>query len=383
MLRATSAPVSLPLPVCLRLVSRTRAGNTCRMEISTVCLVLLWLSCFGASTTEIHAASAVPAAGTAGLRRLQQSGQATCPSGCDTTPGACIIDSTSGMFRCTRCLNKRVPRSDGSCGCNPGMYLANDPPTCTDCEVGFYCPGGRAAASIRYSCDWAANATTEGLTTKSVRANSRAGCVNKPGYRYIPSTVGQPTAALCPANTFSQGLARQARCNPCPAGLKTDPAGDAVRSSAAVCRVPPGWFYGATAAARCPRGEYRSGYVTVTEGYSCMRCPNGTTTRYSSSNGIAHCSGEARCSLPSCQQGLLCASAHQEQTQCAEHTIAQHLCDELHYMHHTIAKQPSAAVPWSGWVQDHFINRLHSSRLLVAQSFDNFICIRLQQQPIP
>jgi hypothetical protein len=59
--------------------------------------------------------------------------------------------------------------------------------------------------------------------------------VNKPGYRYIPSTVGQPTAALCPANTFSQGLARQARCNPCPAGLKMDPAGDAVRTSTAVC----------------------------------------------------------------------------------------------------------------------------------------------------
>jgi hypothetical protein len=61
-------------------------------------------------------------------------------------------------------------------GCAAGQYLVNDPATCTDCPVGSYCPGGTATQSVIYSCNWANNATTDGLTTKAVRSTSRAAC---------------------------------------------------------------------------------------------------------------------------------------------------------------------------------------------------------------
>jgi hypothetical protein len=60
--------------------------------------------------------------------------------------------------------------------CAAGQYLVNDPATCTDCPVGSYCPGGTTTQSVIYSCNWAKNATTDGLTTKAVRSTSRAAC---------------------------------------------------------------------------------------------------------------------------------------------------------------------------------------------------------------
>ncbi|WIA29475.1 hypothetical protein OEZ86_011976 [Tetradesmus obliquus] len=182
-----------------------------------------------------------------------------------------------------------VALAGATAGCDVGRYLVNNPATCEDCGIGFYCPGGKASSSQQYSCNWANNSTTEGLTTRIFRASSRANCVAMPGYRYIPSTAGQPTAARCPANTFSAYTGRQARCSPCPAGMKTDPDENGLRTSAGVCKVPPGWFWAGTAVARCPKGEYRVGYVDTAAAYSCQRCPAGTTTQHANSTSLSHC----------------------------------------------------------------------------------------------
>jgi hypothetical protein len=81
-------------------------------------------------------------------------------------------------------------------GCAAGQYLVNDPATCTDCPVGSYCPGGTATQSVIYSCNWANNATTAGLTTKAVRSTSRAAC----GERYQQQQQQQQQQLLLSLN---------------------------------------------------------------------------------------------------------------------------------------------------------------------------------------
>jgi hypothetical protein len=172
-------------------------------------------------------------------------------------------------------------------GCVAGQYLVNDPVACTDCPVGSYCPGSTATQSVIYSCNWANNTTTNGLTTKAVTCwvlgaslccvvcadmlflpcvcstlapcstaddanfaaskhlNLKSCCscsyshpssaVNKPSYRYVPSTVGKPSAVLCGANFYSAGFNKQKGCTRCPSGLETDPAATGLQTSAVVC----------------------------------------------------------------------------------------------------------------------------------------------------
>uniref|UniRef100_A0A383V5V9 Tyrosine-protein kinase ephrin type A/B receptor-like domain-containing protein n=1 Tax=Tetradesmus obliquus TaxID=3088 RepID=A0A383V5V9_TETOB len=173
-------------------------------------------------------------------------------------------------------------------GCAAGFYLVNNPATCTKCPVGSYCPGGIATKSVIYSCNWASNDTTVGLTTKAERSTSRAACVNKPGYKHVPSTVGKPSAALCGPNTYAPGFNKQKACTPCQSGLKTDPSVGGLQINATVCKVPPGWFYTGTAAVRCPK-EYRGGYAVSTAATKCDSCPVGSTTKHSNSTLLTDC----------------------------------------------------------------------------------------------
>jgi hypothetical protein len=69
--------------------------------------------------------------------------------------------------------------------------------------------------------------------TASAHAPDHA--VNKPGYRYVPSTVGKPSAVLCGANSYSAGFNKQKACTPCRSGMKTDPAATGLQTSAVVC----------------------------------------------------------------------------------------------------------------------------------------------------
>ncbi|KAF8057265.1 hypothetical protein HT031_006073 [Scenedesmus sp. PABB004] len=271
----------------------------------------------------------------AGRRLLQEN--ITCPDGCATA--ACALDILTGIIRCTNCLNGRAPAVDGTCGCRPGRFL-NSSSACEDCPVGSYCPGGTQAASRRYACNYNGDTappppgtpSTFGLTTLRSRASARAQCVNQPGYYFIPDTtpVGtggltgtNHTAALCPANTFSPGLRRQAACTPCSAGLRTDPSDPVTgRTSVAVCKVAPGRYWG-RAAIRCPRGEFRDGWATPgSVAILCTPCQSGVNTVSAGSTTAADCTvllpgffwgpppsaGQAAALAPwLCSQGFYCA----------------------------------------------------------------------------
>ncbi|KAF8057266.1 hypothetical protein HT031_006074 [Scenedesmus sp. PABB004] len=207
-----------------------------------------------------------------GRRTLLQ--QRSCPEGCATTPGACVPDSSAGGFRCLQCVDSRVPAADGSCGCSPGRFLNASTRRCDLCATGSWCPGGgevQAASST---------ACASGLTTRAPGAASRADCVNAPGYSFGLDGSGAPSATPCPAHSYSIGYLRQPRCTPCARGLRTNNTGaDATRTSAAVCLVPPGWRWGAGAAARCARGTFRAGWALPgVDAATCAACPNGTTT---------------------------------------------------------------------------------------------------------
>ncbi|WIA23304.1 hypothetical protein OEZ85_000071 [Tetradesmus obliquus] len=244
-----------------------------------------------------------------------------CPDGCMAQTGSCIGDDTSGNFRCKRCQllttfdnpkeNLR-PAADGSCGCARGYYLDTSATRkCVICPKNFWCPGGTESASkvTTGSNPTGQIACPTNMVTVNTGAFNRLFCVNNQGYSYnAPTTAtGDPSATVCPENTFSPGFKRQDDCTPCPSGLKTDnglpntidfvpssvtvpsgytkqytdTAGTTQQTSSAACKVPPGWYVtSSNKVIRCPRGEYREGYVatTATGANKCVRCPRGTTT---------------------------------------------------------------------------------------------------------
>lgn len=81
------------------------------------------------------------AALTAQARLLQQATpNARCPAGC--ADGACVLDSTSGGYKCTACKGSLVVNpDDGTCGCPAGRFGTTD--TCQDCDKGSWCAGGK------------------------------------------------------------------------------------------------------------------------------------------------------------------------------------------------------------------------------------------------
>jgi hypothetical protein len=57
--------------------------------------------------------------------------------------------------------------------------------------------------------------------------------------------------------------------------------------------VPPGFYAVRNRAVRCPKGEYRSGYLAPSDSTNkCTRCPRGTTTWGSGSPSIEYCYGK-------------------------------------------------------------------------------------------
>ena len=71
-------------------------------------------------------------------RLLQQVNQ-RCPAGC--AADGCVLDSTSGGYKCIKCQGLlTVNADDGTCGCPAGRYATLN--TCVDCDKGSYCLGG-------------------------------------------------------------------------------------------------------------------------------------------------------------------------------------------------------------------------------------------------
>lgn len=231
------------------------------------------------------------AAGACGqARELLQTGNARCPDGCDLS-GGCVRDTTTGGYRCIRCLQGlTVLRDSGRCGCSRGKYatsaagVASD--DCADCEVGLYCPGGEynktSISPARVDCP---GQPTQ-MTTLGTRATSVQQCVNQAGFSYAWNTSLQaPAATPCPGDTYTAGLRKQPSCTPCGPGLSTwSPVGG---TSATDCSLKAGYYLRTPGvAALCPKGEYAPGRNLATR---CTRCPDGVTTPTEGAESVLNC----------------------------------------------------------------------------------------------
>lgn len=238
----------------------------------------------------IYCVAILAAAGVAAGRELQQA-NARCPAGCDTANGGCVADTTTGGYRCIKCVNELVVlRASGTCGCprgraGPATAVALASATCSDCATGSYCPGGQVSLSSGNIVGPASFTCGTDLTTLGTRAVSKEQCVNLPGTSFSMAADGTPSAAPCDADTFSPGLRKQPSCTPCSPGMSTDGAERSTSSSA--CKAPPGSFLKAPGVvALCPRGEYKSGFNLDVK---CTVCPAGSTTAAEGSDASSDC----------------------------------------------------------------------------------------------
>jgi hypothetical protein len=92
-----------------------------------------------------------------------------CPAGCASD--GCVLDSTSGGYKCTKCQNKLVVNSDdGTCGCPAGRYAPTEN-DCTDCPKGSWCAGGKyEAVNNPDKSDCTTDLTTIGKRSTSIKS---------------------------------------------------------------------------------------------------------------------------------------------------------------------------------------------------------------------
>lgn len=100
--------------------------------------------------------------------RLLQQVNVRCPAGCASD--GCVLDSTSGGYKCHKCLNALVVDADtGTCKCPAGRYATTN--NCIDCDKGYHCAGGIYTAPnvpTRVICD--TDLTTIGKRSLSIKA---------------------------------------------------------------------------------------------------------------------------------------------------------------------------------------------------------------------
>jgi len=107
-----------------------------------------------------------------------------CPAGC--AADGCVLDSTSGGYKCTKCKNLLTVNADnGKCECPAGRYANADAenPTCLDCDKGYFCLGGEykgASDPKREQCGDGTDLTTIGKRSTTIKAcgelTRRAAC---------------------------------------------------------------------------------------------------------------------------------------------------------------------------------------------------------------
>ncbi|WIA30689.1 hypothetical protein OEZ86_000761 [Tetradesmus obliquus] len=195
-------------------------------------------------------------------------------------PGACIR-SRRGT-RCTQCLPGFVPAPNRTaCGCPAGSYLVTPGTACAACPMNSYC---RPATIRAQPCPGL-------LVTARTGVRSLAGCVNPPGFRYVPS-AGQPSARPCELGTYSPGLAGQTACSPCPPGTATDPAGlVGEQTDSSSCKAPPGYSNNGDGVYPCAAGSFKSGYTGLS--VKCTSCEaagrEGFTTAADAATSLSNC----------------------------------------------------------------------------------------------
>jgi hypothetical protein len=130
-----------------------------------------------------------PADAFSSARSLQQdSPNQRCPAGCDV--GGCVLDSTSGGYKCTKCSGALTVDSDtGKCGCPAGRHISNG--DCVDCPKGSYCEGGLYDGGSTPSATTCPSAR---LTTIGKRSASLKACGE--WNSYTVSTIPQHDAAV-------------------------------------------------------------------------------------------------------------------------------------------------------------------------------------------
>jgi hypothetical protein len=98
-----------------------------------------------------------------------------CPAGCASD--GCVLDSTSGGYKCIKCQNKLVVNSDdGTCGCPAGRYAKNEN-DCEDCPKGSWCAGGTyAAVDTPAKVDCTTDLTTIGKRSISIKSCGEWAC---------------------------------------------------------------------------------------------------------------------------------------------------------------------------------------------------------------
>lgn len=233
-----------------------------------LCCVVLLLACAAVSVSA--------------SRQLLQS--STCPAGCGTSTGDCIFDSSANSYKCVRCQNKLVVNTiTGTCDVPPGRYATDN--DASDCLKGQFCEGGVyvASGSPNYT---ECTSFSSGLTTIGRRSTSKKACVNDKGYYYsINPTTSDPSATICPVDSYGPGLRKQRACVPCAPGYITNGATGSTVATA--CVVPAGYFLKAPGqVAPCPMGEYKETTGATT---SCTKCPAGVTTNVTGATNHTAC----------------------------------------------------------------------------------------------
>ncbi|WIA08151.1 hypothetical protein OEZ85_007606 [Tetradesmus obliquus] len=192
-------------------------------------------------------------------------------------PGSCLL-SNYGQLRCYTCLNGFEPTVQGSCGCPGGRYPVDSlgTVTCVRCPAGSWCPGGTDSAGSGI------NSCSNGLTSKQ-GAKTTAQCVNPPGFYYSATTAA---AVQCPPNTYSTGFGWQSSCASCPGGLMTLPADIGPYTSAAACRLKPGYYLRSWQPVVCNQGSWNAGLNRVA---TCTPCAANVTTTGPGATSAADC----------------------------------------------------------------------------------------------
>lgn len=135
------------------------------------------------------------AALTAQARLLQQATpNARCPAGC--ADGACVLDSTSGGYKCTACKGSLVVNpDDGNCGCPAGRHGTTD--TCQDCNKGSYCAGGRyTAPNLPAQTPCPNSLTTIGKRSTSIKACGECSLSPAPAAAAASTHASKHTSSL-------------------------------------------------------------------------------------------------------------------------------------------------------------------------------------------
>uniref|UniRef100_A0A383VUV6 Tyrosine-protein kinase ephrin type A/B receptor-like domain-containing protein n=1 Tax=Tetradesmus obliquus TaxID=3088 RepID=A0A383VUV6_TETOB len=211
--------------------------------------------------------------------------QSQCPIQYCNSGRNCIYSSRTKKWRCTACLNQRIPNGAKSeCVCPAGFFPTSDG-KCSLCKDNMFCPQGQSALrSTARPCP--ANTVTLRRGAKSIND-----CFNSPGYSYRKTSDGV-RAEPCGVNTWTTGLKKQTTCTACPTGFKTDPETvPGSHTNSDVCQAPAGSFVTGVSTTLCPKGEYSDDYSLAT---ACKTCEDlydgpGITTAREGATSAKNC----------------------------------------------------------------------------------------------